>query len=610
MASKQSVWQTISLAPLSGILDTRSRPADVPVGGYRWKQNWAITSDGKLSRRQGFARFWNDAPNYVNQDFHHQIQTREPITFQFESTTNDGVRRFYIGTQTGLWRLHDEAGVHEGEYEKIYTSTAPEGTRWHAAEVQNSINFTNDHDPVMSYDPASPYGTPAVAIPSLVGVAHAAVIVQWNGILMVMNTFETDGGGTRHSSRIRWSDLNTNDFTPDPMLAGSLANFQDLNYGDDILAAAPLLGSLYIFTRRGIWKMSVSGDPTSIFAFSEVYTEPKNQAGCIAFPNTLVSTGQDLYYMGRDGIYRYNPYIPVPEREDWLHRADGLMYRTSPSQLDTNFCQSPVAEYMPTNREIWFSWPSKDQVALGQGGINNWTLVAQIEQKTADVVDHGFTSLVNFRRTATSTEACNEAQDLLGASGTDWTIKSIGGPFYRELYNVMVGDYAMPEVDLAPGALPVRVGYNSILRGMVPLGLTDREKRLRSVLVDLDATQEVTPCALQLRIGSAFSMVDPNDASVLPVVTASAKYAPLWRIIKDARTGLGYKLLQSPDQMTIAEMVAKNLSSNLGMQWQMYENGRFLYYELTIMNQDGTEAIGGDVFLQRLDFDVMVQPKS
>lgn len=608
MASKQSVWQTISLTPLSGILDTRSRPAEVPVGGYRWKQNWAITSDAKIARRQGFERFWNDATNYVNQDFHRQVQTREPITFMFESTTNDGVRRFYVGTQTGIWRLHDEAGVHEGEYERIFTSTvAPAGARWHAAELQNIIHFTNDYDKVLQYDPSDPYGTQAEALPSLVapvGVLHAAVIVQWNGFLMVMDTTEGDG---IHRSRIRWSDLNIDDFTGG---APSLANFQDLNYGDDILSAAPLLDALYVFTRRSIWKMSVSGDNTSVFAFSQVYTEPKNQSGCIAFPNTLVSTGQDLYYIGRDGIYRYNPYIPVPEREDWLHRADGLMFRTLTSQLDQNYCQSPVAEYMPTNREIWFSWPGRDQIALGQDGINNWTLVAQIELKTADVVDHGFTALVNFRRTASGIQQCNEEQDLLGASGTDWTIKSIGGPFYRELYNVTAGGTAMPEVDLALGALPVQVGYNSILRGMVPLGLADREKKLRSVLIDQDVSVEVPPCAMQLRIGNAFSLVDPNDSAVLPVVTAGAKYVPVWRIIKDALTGLGYKLLQCADQTTIAEMYAKNLRSNIGMQWPVFETGRFLFYELTVMNQDGTAAIGGDVYLQRLDFDAMVQPKA
>lgn len=618
MAKQSNQWQTISLTPLSGMLDTRSRPADIPAGAFRYKLNWAVTPEAKLCRRSGFQKFTLESQSFVNEDFHHQGQTvREPVTMQFESTSPSGERRYFLGTQSGIWRLHPETGT----YEQIVTGKGAAGTRWHAAELQGVLLFVNNHDNVLYYNPDWAFGTQAPALGSLVNgtganglnVSTAAVVISWNGVMIVMNVVQD---GQRQSSRIIWSDLNLpENFFPSaagigPTDAGySIAGFQDLNYGDDILAAAPLLGALYIFTRRSIWKMVPSGDTSSVFAFAQVYSEPKNQTGCIAFPNTLVSTGQDFFYMGRDGIYRYNPYIPVPERDEWLHRADGLIYRALPTQLDGNYCLSPVAEYMPTNREVWFSWPGVDISLTSRAGINNYTLVAQVEQKTADIVDHGFTSLVNFRKTPSGVQACNEAQFFLGASGTDWTIKDIGGVFYREVYAAAVDAEGLPTPDIAESAEPVQIGYNSILRGMIPLGLNDREKKVRSVLIDHDTSEQDTPCAVQLRIGNSFSLVDPNDPEVLPVVIASARCAPLWRIIKDATTGLLYKLLRCPDQMTIAEMQAKNLRANLGMQWFMYETGRFLWYEITIQNADGTPAIGGDSCFQRVDFEALAMPK-
>jgi len=604
MSRKTDLWQTISLHPLTGQLDTRSRPADIPAGGFRWKQNFAVTPDGKLCRRSGFLPFGFGFPSFVNNDFHRQGQPREPITFQFESTSNNGIRRFYCGTQNGVWLLNEATGL----YSQILpvpgsgVTLGATGARWHAAELQNIVVFTNNNDYVYAYDAEgapNPFtGAPiAYVLPSLAAknVAAAAVVAQYNGFLLVMNVVQD---GARQSSRILWSDLNLPDGF-DESLPSSLAGNQDLDYGDDILAAAPLLGALYILTRRSIWRMTVSGDQTSTFAFTKVYSEPKNQTGCIAFPNTLVSTGSDLYYMGRDGIYRYNPYIPAPEREDWMHRADGLIYRASDTQLDGNYCLSPVAEYLPTNREIWFSWASTSQPDTWKG-INNWTLVAQIEQRTADIIDHGFTSFVNFRRTPSGVQQCNETQDFIGASGVDWTLKSIGGVFKRDMYQTSLDVDGLPTVDLDLTATTVATGYNSILRGMIPLGLNDREKIINKVLLDHDTNEQDVPCAVQLRIGRALSMVDPNNAG--PVS------APLWNVITDTVTRKPYKLLAWQDPLTIPDMQAKNLRPNVALDWDTYWTARFIYFEFTILNQDASFAIGGDTAWQRIDFTAMALP--
>ena len=591
MAKQTDLWKTISLTPLSGMLDTRSRPAEVPVGGFRWKQSFAVTTEGKLCRRAGFSRFYPNDGDFANGDFHFQNGAREPITLLFESTKNDGTRRLFIGTQSGIWLLNQATG----EYMSILSGQGALGTRWHAAELQDVVMFTNNNDPMFAYDLGTSASTPIAAF----GVTSASVISSYGGFMLLMNVIQD---AKRVSSRIVWSDLNL----PTKFTVGtdSIAGFQDLDYGDDILASAPLLGALYVFTRRSIWRLMPSGDPNSVFTFTKVYTEPKNQAGCIAFPNTLVSDGQDLWYMSRDGIYRYNPYIPVPVRDEWAHRADGLIYRAAQYAMDETYCLSPVAEYMPANREIWISWPNNTAQ-----GINNWTLVLQIEQKTADVVDHGFTALVNYRLAPVSAQNCNEQQFLLAASGTDWAIKSIGGVFYRELYPVAMDVDGLPTADIPEATTSYTVGYYSILRGMVPLGLNDRDKKIRKVLVDHDTSEQDVPCVVQLRIGNAYSMVDPNDPDSLNGLIANTHCAPNWRVIKfDGANGVVNPALNCPDQTSLNDMEKRGTRTNIGMCWPMQETARFLFYEFTIQNRDGSPAVGADSCWQRCDFSAMAMP--
>lgn len=601
MAARQkNPWQTVSIHPLTGVLDTRSRPADIPPGGFRYKQNFAVNSEGKLCRRDGHQRSFSDVlydnngvllsdpshgagSNYHNHDHHHQGATREPINFLYESTSSAGIRRLFDGTQSRISVLDSDAGT----WTDIATGYGTPGSRWHADELQDVIIFVNNFNGPLSADITAPYTPgPVSSIGDLntLQMTRCRVVVQFQGFMLLMNV---DEGGLTYSSRIRWSDLNlpkSYAVTGPPSLAG----FQDLDYGDEILAAAEMMGSLYVYTRRSIWKVSIAGTTTDVFSFTRVYTEPKNQAGCLTFPDTLVSTGSEHWYMARDGIYNFNPYIAAPERQDWLHRADGMIYRTPTTQMDTAFCPSPVAEYFPNERELWFSWPS-----IGQKGINNLTMVAQIEQKTADLVDTGYTVLCNFRRTPASTNQCNETQDLFGVSGADWCHKSIGGVFFREFARLDAsGD---PTVDLPlDNEAYYRVGYNSILRGLIPSGFFDRDKRVRNLLIEHDTSDEDEPCMIQVRIGDSYYNVDANDPD--------DHCAPRW-------LALPTQLLQCPDTAKIPALIAANQRVAHGMDYKMFRQGRYLYYEIWILNQDGSPAIGGDSCFMLLNFDMMVLPK-
>jgi hypothetical protein len=217
-------YKTISLAPLTGIFDARSSVDSEPSGAFAWKQNFEMSPDGKLRQAHGFARPYvnplnrnnsgGDCP-YSNWDWHDQgvaVADREPPTLLFPATTNDGARSLILGTKTRLLKLDEATG--------IWTQFSSAGlgndgsdnltqVRFLGAELQNKVAFTNGLDDVQYYDLIANTFGPITGLntASETGgkVTKAKVILQWQGVVLLMNVEED---GVRIASRIRWSDLN------------------------------------------------------------------------------------------------------------------------------------------------------------------------------------------------------------------------------------------------------------------------------------------------------------------------------------------------------------------------------------------------------------------
>lgn len=583
----KDAWSTVSLSNLAGLLDTRSLPADLFPGTFRWKENLACTVLGQMRRAAGFSRLFPDlliGGIYQNNDFHFQGGTREPPTLGFESTSDEGDRALFIAGRTFIARLDEATGL----YTKLVTGLANGGYHFKAAELNNTVLFTNNAAHVQYHV----LGTnTAQDVPELVAAQHitaAKVILQWSGFTFLMNVVQD---GVRMGNQIARSDYK------DP-LAWNLATLDTLagddftDNGDDILAAIPFVNFVYLFTRRAIWKMTIAVSPDSVIALERVYYEPKNQTGCLCFPNAIVSDGQHVWYMGRDDIYKFGPYLAAPERDDyahtdWLHRASGVIYTKPDTALDADDCESPIMEYKPVTKELWISWPSANSE------LNNWTMRAQTEKKTADVDPHGWTFLVNFRRTPSGT-LCNETASLIGGSAVDWAIKqvdSVNPVFFKEF----VQTDADLAIDVPLVGVFVREGYNSVLRGTIPLGLTDRDKLIKRVLLDHQTANQDVPCAVQLRVGTSFHLVDSNGLD--PTCT------PQW-------VDFGNRLLGCPDPDTILNLTAKGQYPDRATEWQTYEDGRYLYFELTIRNADNTPAIGADSGWSSINFDASAGGRS
>ncbi len=671
-----NIRNAIPLMPLNGVFDLRSSPDQLVAGAFRYKLNAAINKDGKLARREGWPKFLTgSASGYNDQDLHDQMlplvsdSIREPVTYLQSTVAQDSSRHFFAGTRSRIYELNEWTGGW-----KLLAwnwGTTGDEYRWHSATQSDYVIFTNGVDQVLYYIMGSPANTTVNAlqwqrvnyVQDLVdlNVSQAQVIVSLAGCIILMNMYE---GGVSQPSRIRWSGYKkplqwkTSD--------ASVAGFQDLDYGETIMAAVPLGGFIYIFTDRGIWNMAVNQGLDPAFTFQKIYSEPRNKQSCIAYRNAAVCDGPNIWYMGRDGIYQWNELFNTPARPDWLHVSTKEMF----DGIDTRYCGSPIAGYDPTRNTIWFSYPE-----VGQGGLNNRTLAVSNrdletrQQATADIVDNGFTAFANHQsdrqmtyaewllawRICTQTEAdaiglqfvyealplagsipyetdrtatsiystdtimvdgipvedytaatrsddslcdildgltvaeacggCNQAQLFVMADATDYCLKQYGDTGSREICTNPTGrgvTYTYSDGAKAYGANPGTYQYNgyyTILRGLFPFGKFTELKRITGMKLEVNPVAQLSPCVVQCRIGTSYNAVDPN---------LSIGYcAPVWRS-QDSKS------LECPDEYTSQYMAANNLTPSVGMEWPLFEKGRFLSYEFKVANTDGSAALGGE----------------
>jgi hypothetical protein len=604
-------WQTVSVRPLTGVLDTRSEVEDVPLGAWRFKQNWQLRGGNKLCVRpnfdRAFASFVNGSlipPAYSNFDLHDQFDVpstagREFITLLFSALDNTGNTTLYAGSQSWIKYLN----ISTGYWQTVITNLGgpPEPslpqTRFRMSLLQNELVFTNNVDSPMHTTIGS---NAASTIPDLVTmqVTKAGVTVSWNGFIFLMDLVE---GGKRISSRIRWSSINCPlswqdaPGTMDCSGNATLAGFQDLDYGERILNAIPMAGSLYVFTTQAIWVIFVnnstqSGSPT--FSFAKVYSEPLNQNKCLAYPNTLVSAGNSCWYCGSDGIYFFSPYIPEPERTEWLYRGSAMVFNDNLTALDPSCCQSPVMILHPDTTEIWLSWPQA--AANGDGGcVNSSTFIFDYQYKSPDVLDYGFSAFVNFRPSTADPEACQSAQLFLGAGCPDLCLKEIGNVFSRAICtNAATGKGTTVDGKYIPftGQYSYE-GYYRILRALLPLQNYDREKFIRNFLLECTPSDSSSNNVVHLRIGTSESEADPN----LPDGVCSV----LWYPQPD-------KPLACNSTQTSPQLAAALLKPIPPFEWPMLQSGRFIYFEITIQATDGSPAIGGDCCLSRIETQIRI----
>ena len=406
-------------------MDTRSAPDMVQVGSWRFRQNVMVPDAGKACRRPGWARYRYEKPIYNNEDLHDQLLTlqtyyddrqlpyspqsditiyppgndangqaycsgsiktraagRQPVTFLFAAKSTTGQRKMLAGTQNRIYVM-DEG---KGNWQIIADAYGGEpGTglhrKWSAAQVNDAIIFTNNYDPPLAYILDSPIqGCAMQAVQTIetldgIGLTKAGVVASWKGTIFLADV-EMDGDRVEY--RVVWSRFNLPlNFTPGIVGGNGTAGFQSLPGIGRILAMKPLGERLLIYGTTGIWEAQFVGGE-QVFTFTERYAEPENGQGCLAYRNTLITTGNDHYYLGKDALYRFSLFVPEPQVVDWMHVATNQLFET----IDELACDRHVGHFY--DGEYWVSW-----VEIGEA-LPLRTLVFNVDHQTSDFVDHGF----------------------------------------------------------------------------------------------------------------------------------------------------------------------------------------------------------------------------
>lgn len=654
-----SAFKTLTLKPLLTALDTRSAIDDVPSGSFRMKLNLMVTEDRKLCRRPGHRRLMADA-DLPNSDWHDQgdcstsAPLREAAYLLRETTDAHGTRRLVLGKRDQLAVLNTNLGTWTPLMQGgIFGGSSTSAARWQMITLGNYAMFTNDFDaPVycrLGAQPSICGETLVQQVPDLrdtIQLSQAGVIATFNGTVFLMDTLEEGG---RHPSRVRWSALNSVllwTATLDALgVPSNISGYQDLPYGERIIAAKELAGNLYIFTETSIWRCYVAGG-TGVYGFSLLYSEPRNRAGCLTYPNTLVSTGDNLFYFGSDGIYRFNAYQPAPVRDEWLHRANGLMF----SELDPACCDGPVGEVYPDRSEIWWSY-----ALPGESCANGRTFVANYLANTADYVDHGYSAFANWRPDTRQTldewldqyctsdfagmcaalgnsvsddfcNECNTSQLFVGASTEDLCLKELGGAYSRErCTNAATGHGAtgVGGVYVPFTATYALDGYFSLMRGLFPLGYYDAEKVVRRFLLDNSAGFQLeTVPDLRLRLGTSYKALDANPsgnpfafgyaydndfaAAVAPFYTVPGNACQVVWI--PSGDDLPLDCFDTADAQQHADAFTRD--GGPATEWATYAQGRFLNFEAIIVGKDETGSVvpptGGSVCFSRIEVEARV----
>lgn len=417
-----------TIAPLTGLLDDRSRPDLMPKESFRRILNWHVPEANKLSRRPGWTKLLSKETGYNNEDLHDQMlaaQTyyipipgsgvdpntidewpsdscdeneqlrttgRQPITLLFQAESTTGMKKLIAATESRVYAVNENKGTWKllGDGYGTNTTTAP-AYRFYAAQCLNMVILTNNYNLPLSYmfDQKS-VGCNMQALSTItdcevIGLRRAAVVWVWRDVVFFANV-EMDGQRYRH--RMVWSDYQ-NPLSLDPSKPESIAAYQDLEYGEEILGGLPMGDIFLVYTNRRIWQIeAVGGD--QVFSVTKRYNPTKNSVGegVLAYRNTLVMIGDSHVYMGVDGIYEYDLYTPAPKRVDWIHLGTNQVFST----INETLCDAHIGVYNIVTKELWFSW-----VEDGAGNLPSKTIAINKQFQHVSTIDYGFSAFAMYQ---------------------------------------------------------------------------------------------------------------------------------------------------------------------------------------------------------------------
>lgn len=425
----------IALKPAAGFLDLRSAAADLSIGHRRIVLNKQVREQGKESRAGGLLRAFGDSPHgFLNQDLHDKFINspsseclfgdqwdgcEEAITFLFGAESSTGARRLLAGGNKRLHELAERSGVWRVVADGLGNPTTNPshlncvpcaGNRIRGAQLLGYVVATNNYNTPFAYRigfQANGCDTGTIADLETLGVTRVGVVAQFKGFIFLADV-TMDGVST--PGLVLHSDFNAPlDYFPLP--GTNLARSLTIGFSERVLAMEPLGDYLLAYTDKGIWRgvlniQYVGENPAQVFSFTRIYDGPH----ALRYKYAIVNTGNEHLFAAVDGIYVLRSAFSAPERVEWVHRATGAIYEgltkwsrelqdlpdgvaLTYGPLNEAACENFIGFYNPIANEVWFSWPTDDNLCA------NLSLRMNIRPgyEHASLVDEGFSAAVYYR---------------------------------------------------------------------------------------------------------------------------------------------------------------------------------------------------------------------
>lgn len=572
---------------------------------------------------------------YCGNGLYYSAGCREAITLLHEVNGSQG-RRLIAATMSRIYEYNHSTGdwvlLADTLGNAAYSSEqcGCNDVRFMAASMGDFTIFTNGFDePLLRqvgglHKGCNIWAANPIDDLRVLDIQAAGGVVAWKGFMIL---FDVTASGKREGGRIIWSDFeNPLSWIPsDTSVAGSSV----VAVGETFLNAAEIGNFLYLYSDRGIWRVTLVGGEL-LFSFDKIY----GGTSALKYKYSLVNTGSEHFYMGVDKVYVVTQFDQRPIEVDWVVKASHAIYHgmeeddATFSSINKQKCNQAVGGWSEEFKEVWFSWPTGDNTCP------DMSLVLNVQYRAADLVDHGFTAFLSMRPDVQPTvgewlndlQICswddlqsdmvkegfpcesepvsggplylvNETEDenlpvdpnslcallagkteddfcrqcaaevkYLMSSAEDFTIKQYEDEVYlREVYSDTYGSYCAQSCD---GGFYFCEGYDTVLQSGSDNYRSDFEKLIRRINVEVQPVAQTVPSTLECYVGYSGQAV-----------------CDTWFKLED-------QLMKCRDSRTQSQRDAQILRDDLILQYPTYWRGKYISWRLKIKGTGGGACFG------------------
>ena len=324
---------------------------------------------------------------------------REAVTMLQEIVVASG-RKLIASTMSRVYELNQSAGswriLADGLGNSGYTvaQCTCNGVRGVSATLGGYLFYTNGFDAPRSYfvgdaqSGCTLQGLQPIVDLLAINVTQAGGVVVYKGFVMF---FDITADGERQGGTVLWGDIDS----PDSFIESdtSFAGQQTVVVGETILAAAPLGNALMLYTDKSIIRCTLVGGE-DVFNFETIYTG----GNAMKYKFSLVNAGDQHLYVGESDIFILTQFDARPVNLGWITKAAGMMFlgigedHAAYEPLNRAACNMVTGGWNDEAREAFISYPTGDNVCP------NVTLRFNMKFGAADLIDHGFTAFLTFRK--------------------------------------------------------------------------------------------------------------------------------------------------------------------------------------------------------------------